>query len=146
MKKETKMQIVIILILVIVLGVLLFFIFKNSNNDSTSIPNMEQNRMIGSSEAVDTKGATEVTDTQTLNGKYETSDSDTAAIRVTDGGDLTLDGATINKEGGDSSNTESSDFYGGNAGVLTEANSTTTIKNSKIITNAKGGNAVFATR
>ena len=54
-------------------------------------------------------------------------------------------GIAVNKTGGDSSNTENSEFYGVNAGILTTKGSTTTIKNSKITTNAKGANAIFAT-
>lgn len=47
--------------------------------------------------------------------------------------------------GGDSSNTENSEFYGVNAGILVTENSTATIKNATISTNAKGSNAVFST-
>jgi len=53
--------------------------------------------------------------------------------------------ATISKLGGDSSNTENSEFYGVNAGILVTENSTATIKNAQITTNAKGSNAVFST-
>ena len=91
------------------------------------------------------KAATVITDTQTLKETYETSKEDESAIRVSNGGNLTLDGAIVNKTAGDSSNTEDSEFYGINAGLLTTKGSTTTIKNAKITTNAKGANAIFAT-
>lgn len=152
MKKETIISIIIIIVLASVLGFLVYEIVTLKNDQSDNMPNMEQMQAPGemnnggssSQTATDSKGATEVTTEQTLTETYETSESDTAVIRVSDGGTATIDGATINKAGGDSSNTESADFYGGNAGILTEANSTTTIKNATIKTNAKGGNAVFA--
>jgi len=91
------------------------------------------------------KASIEVIDTQTLTEKYETFNADESVIRVSNGGSLTLEGATVSKTAGDSSNTEDSEFYGINSGILTTEGSTTTIKNSKITTNAKGANAVFAT-
>ena len=96
------------------------------------------------SESVQSSGATEITDTQTLSNEYTTSKSDESTIKTSDGGNLTLDKATITKTG-DSTNTENSEFYGVNSGILTTKNSTTTIKDSNITTNAKGANAVFAT-
>lgn len=64
---------------------------------------------------------------------------------VQNGGSATIDGATVTKEGGDSSNTENSEFYGVNSGILVTENSTATIKNATISTDAKGSNAVFST-
>ena len=144
MKKQTIIQIIIILVLTIILILMFYFlIFSNSTNQKMSEPpEMGQSN---SATSVDAKGATEVTDEQTLNGTYESSTSDESSIKVSDGGNATIENATINKSGGDSSNTENSEFYGINSGVLTTENSTTTIKNSKITTNAKGANAVFAT-
>jgi len=159
MKKGTILGVIVIVVLVVILGILIYLIATDSNNKNTNSNSMQnigqmqkpEDNMpnggfgVNSGNSVDTTGATEVTDSQTLNGKYETSDSDTAVIRVTSGGNATIEGATVNKSGGDASDTETSDFYGGNAGILTEANSTSTIKNTTITTNAKGGNAVFAT-
>ena len=49
-----------------------------------------------SSETVESTGATVITDTQTLEGgTYTTSNSDESAILVEDGGDLTLNDATV---------------------------------------------------
>lgn len=76
---------------------------------------------------------------------YTSTQADENAILVTSGGSLTIDGANINKESGDSSNTENSEFYGINAGVLVQKDSTAVIKNATITTSAKGANAVFAT-
>lgn len=57
----------------------------------------------------------------------------------------TITSATVNKFDGDSSNTENSEFYGVNSGILVQENSTATIKDTKITTSAKGSNAVFST-
>ena len=144
MKIDSKIQIIAIIILIIILGVMSYFLYKGSNSNSKNMPEMQgQGGIEAASE--ETKGATEITDEQTLiDETYETSDSDTAVIKVTDGGNATISDATINKDGGDASNTETADFYGGNAGVLVDTDGTATIKNTTITTNAKGGNAVFA--
>mgnify|MGYP002624021565 CR=1 FL=1 len=95
---------------------------------------------------VKVSGKTTVEKEETLSGKtIKTNASDESAVLVQNGGNLTLENATINKAGGDSSNTENSEFYGVNAGILVTKNSTATIKNTKITTNAKGSNAVFST-
>ena len=77
--------------------------------------------------------------------EYTTTDSDKSAILVENGGNATIEGATISKTGGDSTNTENSEFYGINSGILVTQNSTATIKNATIETKAKGSNAVFST-
>ena len=152
--KKTIFQVIIIILLIGVLGGLLWYVLKSDNNVSNSNFGPGQMQVGGpggmgggaqDSFSVETKGATEVTDNQTLKENYETSTSDESTIKVSDGGNATVDGATVNKTGGDSSNTENSEFYGVNAGILTTKGSTTTIKNSKITTNAKGANAIFAT-
>jgi hypothetical protein len=97
------------------------------------------------SASADASGATTVDGSeQTLSESYSSTTSDESAILVTNGGSATIDGAAITKSG-DSSNTESSEFYGVNAGVLVQANSSATIKNANISTDAKGANAVFST-
>ena len=99
-----------------------------------------------SSSSVTKTGATTVDGTeQTLNQSYTTDQSDESAILVQNGGNATIEGAEVSKTGGDSSNTENSEFYGVNAGILVTENSTATIKNATISTNAKGSNAVFST-
>ncbi|MBQ9015630.1 MAG: hypothetical protein IJ109_05855 [Firmicutes bacterium] len=100
----------------------------------------------GQESSIEATGATTVDGTEeTLNDEYTSTNADENAILVTNGGTLTSDGATINKESGDSSNTESSDFSGVNAGLLVQENSTATVKNATITTSAKGANAVFST-
>ena len=146
MKKSTVIQIIIIIALAIILGLMCKFLIFNNNSDNNQMQGGPQEMtQMSNSSSVDAKGALEVTDEQTLNGTYESSTADESPIKVSDGGNATIENATINKSGGDSSNTENSEFYGVNSGVLTTEDSTTTIKNSKITTNAKGANAVFAT-
>ena len=99
----------------------------------------------GSSASADATGATTVDgNEQTLDSSYSSTNSDESAILVSNGGNATVSGATVTKSG-DSSNTESSEFYGVNAGILVQADSTATIKNATISTDAKGSNAVFST-
>ena len=116
-----------------------------TNRDFQMRPEQNGNNQ-GSSTSVTKTGAITVDGKEeTLTESYETSTSDESAILVQNGGTATIDGATISKSGGDSSNTENSEFYGVNAGILVTENSTATIKNAKITTNAKGSNAVFST-
>lgn len=147
LKKETIIEIIIIIVLTAILGVVIYNIvnLKSNNNANGQMEKPgEMGQMGQSSTSAETSRKTEVTETKTLTGEYETSTQDESAIKTSDGGNLTLENATITKTG-DSTNTENSEFYGVNAGVLTTSNSTTTIKNSTITTNAKGANAVFAT-
>ena len=79
------------------------------------------------------------------NENYATSSSDTSVVTVTNGGSLSLDNSVIEKSGGDTSNTESSDFTGLNAAVLVNSASFINLTNADITTNAKGANVVFVT-
>lgn len=107
---------------------------------------MPEGDMGSASISVTKSGETEVDGTdETLTANYTASESDKSVILVENGGNLTIDGAEVSKTGGDSSNTENSEFYGVNAGILVTENSTATIKNATIDTNAKGSNAVFST-
>ena len=82
---------------------------------------------------------------KTLSGNYTSKKSDQSVALVKNGGVLTLNNAVLNKTSGDSSNTENSEFYGINAGLLVTTKSTANVTNTKISTSAKGSNAVFAT-
>ena len=104
------------------------------------------NKINNSSQTAEATGEKTITgETETLKEEYTTTDSDKSAILVENGGNATIEGATISKTGGDSTNTENSEFYGINSGILVTQNSTATIKNATIETNAKGSNAVFST-
>ena len=95
--------------------------------------------------SVDASGATSVDGKeQTLDGAYTSTESDESAVLVTNGGNATITG-TVDKKSGDSTNTENSEFYGVNAGVLVQADSSATISGASISTSAKGANAVFST-
>lgn len=75
---------------------------------------------------------------------YNATKQNQSAIKVTDGGKLTITQSTINKTG-NSTSEEDSNFYGLNAGVLAESTARIDISNTKITTNAEGSNAIFAT-
>lgn len=136
------------IILTSVLTMLNVYITKNifitnvQSNGSINNGNMDSNNNVSSSASASNEidGIEE-----TLNETYESSNSDESVILVKNGGELSLDNVTVNKNSGDSSNTENSEFYGINSGVLVTSNSTATITNSNIVTNAKGSNAIFST-
>lgn len=104
------------------------------------MPSMEQ-----SSNSVEKNGAYTVEDEETLEDTYKSTTQDESSILVQNGGNASIINAEVNKESGDSSNVENSEFYGVNAGILVTENSESTIKNTNINTNAKGANAVFST-
>ncbi|MBR0412118.1 MAG: hypothetical protein IJI47_00930 [Eubacterium sp.] len=111
---------------------------------------MQQGGMPGgnnssSAENVEANGASTVDGKeQTLADSYTSTSADESPILVTNGGNATITG-TVNKKSGDSSNTENSEFYGVNSGVLVQAGSTATIEGATISTSAGGANAVFST-
>ena len=119
-----------------------------ANSDSTSQSEMMQggpNGMDSGSSSVEASGAVSVDGSeQTLDSSYSSSESDESAILVTNGGNAAINNAKISKTG-DSTNTENSEFYGVNSGVLVQSGSTSTIDGAEITTDAKGANAVFAT-
>ncbi len=95
---------------------------------------------------VEVSGSVEVDgEVTTLSGSYEATKEDESVVVVRNGGEATLEGTTINKSSGDSSDTEDSELYGVNAGILVVADSLATINNATITTSANGSNAVFST-
>lgn len=116
--------------------------FLNSSSTSQQAASNHQ----GASSSVEASGSTTVDGKEeTLESSYTSTESDESAILVTNGGNATITGATVEKSSGDSTNTENSEFYGVNSGILIQENSTATIKNATISTSAKGSNAVFST-
>ena len=81
--------------------------------------------------------------TEELDGTYDSTEEDTSSILVTNGGSMTLDGASVTKTG-DSTSSEDSDFYGLNAAALAYDGSTLTLSGADISTDSKGSNGVFA--
>lgn len=100
----------------------------------------------GSSDSADTgTGATTITeDKQESNVSYISENTDENALRVE--GSVTYSGTalSIQKTSGDTSNTESSDFYGLNAGFLSLDGASATLTDSVITTSAQGANGIFA--
>ena len=79
-----------------------------------------------------------------LDGETLTSSTvDQSVVYITSTG-ITITNSNLNKESGDSSNTENSEFYGVNAAVLVNKGGVT-ITDGTIETSATGGNAVCAT-
>lgn len=116
---------------------------NNQQNGQNGQDNMPQAN--NQSSDVEASGATTVESEKTLSeSSYSSSKSDESAILVQNGGNATVDGATIEKSG-DSTNTENSEFNGINAGILVKEDSSATIKDATINTSAKGANAVFST-
>ncbi len=74
---------------------------------------------------------------------YTSDGDDENALRVT-GATTTLNGVTVNKSGGASSNPSNGDFYGTNAALLATDGATVTIQDATITSNAQGGNGVFS--
>ena len=96
----------------------------------------------GSSKTASYSGANTISsDTNTEGNKYETSEASKNALLVS-GGTSILSNITVTKSGDESS--ESSDFYGTNAGILAYNGASVNIKNSNIETNGAHANAVFA--
>ncbi|MEA5046969.1 MAG: proline-rich domain-containing protein [Eubacteriales bacterium] len=83
------------------------------------------------------------TDTTVTGETYSSGGDDENALRV-DGATAALNGITVNKTGGESSNTGNGDFYGQNAGLLALNGATVTITGATITTNAVNGNGVFS--
>ena len=74
---------------------------------------------------------------------YTSTGDDENALRV-DGATVTLDGITVDKSDGESSNTEDGDFYGMNAALLATNGANVTIQNATVTSSAQNGNGVFS--
>ncbi|MCD7839043.1 MAG: hypothetical protein LUG46_00295 [Erysipelotrichaceae bacterium] len=133
---------ILFLVLAIVLGSNIFLLSNSSSNNME----IETTTVNSSGDSIDADAILEVTDTQTLdNQDLISTNEDENVVLVTDGGDLTLTNSTVTKESGDTSDTESSEFYGLNAAILVQEESTLSISDTDISTNAQGANGIFAT-
>ena len=74
---------------------------------------------------------------------YTSTGDDENALRI-DGTAVTLDGITVDKSAGATSNTENGDFYGVNAALLATNGASVTITNAKVTSSAQNGNGVFS--
>ena len=98
----------------------------------------------GSSEVTQGSSANTITEDGTYSGTtYSSTGDDENALRV-DGAAATLDGFTVEKSAGATSNTENGDFYGVNAALLATNGATVTIKNATVTSSAQNGNGVFS--
>ncbi len=98
----------------------------------------------GSDQVTQGEAATNVTTDSTISGEtYESTGDDENALRVT-GATVALNGVTIQKSAGATSNTENGDFYGMNAGFLATDGATVSIKDATVLTSAQNGNGIFS--
>ncbi len=74
---------------------------------------------------------------------YTSTGNDENALRV-DAATVTLDGVTVDKSSGSSSNTEDGDFYGMNAALLATNGAQVTISGAEVTSSAQNGNGVFS--
>ena len=98
----------------------------------------------GSGEVTQGTAATTLDSDTTVTGEtYTSTGDDENALRV-DGASVTLNGITVDKSAGSSSNTEDGDFYGMNAALLATNGAEVTITNATINSSAQNGNGVFS--
>ena len=98
----------------------------------------------GSSEVTQGSSANTIIEDGTYSGTtYSSTGDDENALRV-DGAAATLDGVTVEKSAGATSNTENGDFYGVSAALLATNGATVTIKNATVTSSAQNGNGVFS--
>ncbi len=143
--KKTIFRILIIIIAVAVIGTgTTAFVKLGGTDGSTDTSQQGEMTPGGDSSSVEASGAKTVESAEELTETYSSETADENAILVENGGNATITGATVTKTG-DSSNTESGDFYGTNAAILVKEGSTATITGATITTDGEGANAVFAT-
>ena len=98
----------------------------------------------GSGEVTHGDSANTISEDGTYTGTaYTSTGDDENALRI-DGATVTLDGVTVDKSAGATSNTENGDFYGVNAALLATNGAAVTIKNATITSSAQNGNGVFS--
>lgn len=98
----------------------------------------------GSSEVTNGTSANTITESaEESDTEYSSIGDDENALRI-DSAEAVLTNITVNKNGGNSSNTENGDFYGQNAGLLATNGAKVIISGSTFNTAAVNGNAVFS--
>ena len=152
LKESDKIIMFILSVIILTTITILAQVYIANNMIEKSRPEMQNNSQMMPGGSNESSASVTKTGAMTVDGEnkelsetYTTSQVDESAILVENGGDATINNAQITKTGGDSSNTENSEFYGVNSGILVTENSMATIKNSTISTSAKGSNAVFST-
>ena len=98
----------------------------------------------GSGEVTQGTAATTIREDDSYTGEtYTSTGDDENALRI-DGATVTLDGVTVDKSDGASSNTEDGDFYGQNAALLATNGANVTLSNATIASSVANGNGVFS--
>ncbi len=98
----------------------------------------------GSSEVTQGESANTLSEDGSFSGvTYVSTGDDENALRI-DGAAVTLDGVTVEKSAGTTSNTENGDFYGVNAALLATNGAAVTIRNAAVSSSAQNGNGVFS--
>ncbi len=98
----------------------------------------------GSSEVTQGSSANTITEDGAYSDiSYFSTGDDENALRI-DGTTVTLDGITVEKSAGATSNTENGDFYGVNAALLATNGATVNIQNAAVTSSAQNGNGVFS--
>lgn len=113
-------------------------------NPPDGAPNGQPGGFGGSGEVTQGTSANTISEDTAVTGTgYSSTGDDENALRV-DGAAVTLDGITVDKRAGATSNTEDGDFYGMNAALLATNGATVTIKNATVNSSAQNGNGVFS--
>ena len=113
-------------------------------NPPDGTPNGQPGGFGGSGEVTQGTSANTISEDTAVTGtSYSSTGDDENALRV-DGAAVTLDGTTVDKRAGATSNTEDGDFYGMNAALLATNGATVTIKNATVNSFAQNGNGVFS--
>lgn len=98
----------------------------------------------GSGEVTQGTAVTTISEDGSYTGEtYTSTGDDENALRI-DGATVTLDGITVDKSDGASSNTEDGDFYGQNAALLATNGANVTLSNATITSSVANGNGVFS--
>lgn len=98
----------------------------------------------GSGEVTQGTAAATIENDGEISGEtYSSTGDDENALRISKA-DVTLDGITVDKSAGETSNTEDGDFYGMNAALLATDGAAVTIKNATVTSSAQNGNGVFS--
>ena len=98
----------------------------------------------GNGEVTQGDAATTISEDSTVSDEtYTSTGDDENAVRI-DGATVTLDGITVDKSSGSSSNTEDGDFYGMNAALLATDGADVTITGATVTSSAQNGNGVFS--
>ncbi|MDE6023928.1 MAG: hypothetical protein K2G45_00555 [Lachnospiraceae bacterium] len=115
-----------------------------------NIPEMEQqmgqpgNSFGGSAEVTQGTSANTINaDGTYMDTTYSSTGDDENALRI-DGTTVMLEGITVNKESGATSNTENGDFYGMNAALLVTDGANATMNGITVNSSAQNGNGVFS--